>query len=181
MHVKRQFNTQRTCGLWLVYIGLLIIASASLGGEHLIQPVLLGFGFFIGYILIFVLPYINRLLAYGQNTKFQDRMDNISVALNVVLCTLCGLIIGFEDLRTVWLAIFIAVGIHFFGFYFSQGRLLILLAVLTVVNGIAGLALSNIPFLVFAFIDGGLKMLIGLKMLTLKYATKKSAETTFAE
>lgn len=176
-----RYNTQRTCGVWLIYIGVIIIASALTGGEFLIQPAVLGFGFLIGYIIIFVLPFVNRKLAYGQNTKFQGRMDNMSVLVNVILCTLCGLLIGFENPRVVWLAILIAVGIHFIGFYFSQGRLMILLAVLTIINGALGLALTAVPFLVFAIIDGSIKIVIGSRMLSLKYAMEKSAETSLAD
>ena len=42
---NREYNTQRTCGVWLVYIGVIIIVSAISGGELLIQPFILGVGF----------------------------------------------------------------------------------------------------------------------------------------
>ncbi|MDL4842360.1 DUF6609 family protein [Aquibacillus rhizosphaerae] len=160
-----EFNTQRTCGLWLVYIGLIIIISAIIGGELLIQPFLIGFGFFIGYFVIFVFPYVNQKLSYGKNSKFQDRMDNIAVFLNIILCTLCGLVIGSGNLRLLWLCIFIAVGIHFFGFYFSQGKIMLLLAALTIFNSLLGLFLISVPFLLFAVIDGVIKIGFGIKML----------------
>ncbi|MGD6801910.1 DUF6609 family protein [Rossellomorea aquimaris] len=163
---EREYNTQRTCGVWLVYIGALIILSALAGGDLLIQPFLLGFGYFAGFVLILGLPFVNRKLAYGKNSKFQDSIDNFSVVLNVVLCTACGLIIGFEDLRLLWCSIFIAVGIHFFGFYFSQGKRMVLLGILTVLNGVLGLILISIPFIIFALIDGLLKLLIGVKMMS---------------
>ncbi|WP_338151908.1 DUF6609 family protein [Mesobacillus campisalis] len=165
---EREYNTQRTCGLWLLYIGVMIILSSLVGGDLLIQPFILGIGYFIGFFVIFILPYVNRKLAYGKNTKFQDTMDNLSIVLNVLLCTACGLIIGFNDLRTFWLSIFIAVGVHFFGFYFSQGKVMILLGVLTIVNGFVGLLLVSAPFIFFAIIDGCLKFLFGLKMLNMK-------------
>ncbi|MDN4494405.1 DUF6609 family protein [Ureibacillus aquaedulcis] len=162
------FNTQRTCGVWLIYIGLVIIISALVGSDLLIQPFILGVGYFIGFIGILVLPYVNRKLAFGENTKFQDRMDNVSVVVNVLLCTACGMIIGFEDLRLLWLSIFIAVGIHFFGFYFSQGKLMIILGILTIINRTIGIMLISVPFIFFALIDGILKLLIGFKMVTIK-------------
>ncbi|MGM0845693.1 MAG: DUF6609 family protein [Bacillota bacterium] len=167
---KREYPSQRTCGVWLIYIGSLIIISALAAGELLIQPFLLGFGYFAGFVFILVLPFVNRKLAFGKNTKFQDKMDNLSVAGNVLLCTACGLIIGFENLRLLWLCIFIAVGIHFFGFYFSQGKLMLLLGFLTILNGIMGLLMISIPFIVFALIDGGLKLLVGIKMASMKQA-----------
>ncbi len=163
-----EYNTQRTCGLWLVYIGLIIILSAITGGELFIQPYIIGLGYFIGYFVIFVFPYVNQKLSYGKSSKFQDRMDNIAVFLNIVLCTISGLVIGFDDLRLMWLCIFIAVGIHFFGFYFSQGRVMLLLATLTIVNSFIGIFLISVPFVVFAVIDGVIKISFGVKMMLMK-------------
>lgn len=164
------YNNQRVCGLWLSYIGIIIILSAFSGGKLLIQPFLIGFGYVIGYIIIFILPYINQKLSYGKNTRFQDRMDNISLLFLVVFSTLCGLLIGVSDLRLLWLSIFLVVGIHFFGFYFSQGKLLIWLGLLTVANAVLGLILINTPFIIFAIIDGLLKISFGIKMLQMRRA-----------
>ncbi|ARK32379.1 DUF6609 family protein [Halalkalibacter krulwichiae] len=176
----REYNTQRTCGVWLVYIGVIVIVSALLGGDLLIQPLVLGIGYFVGFLLILVFPFVNRKLAYGKSTKFQDRMDNIAIVLNVVLCTACGLLIGFENVRLFWLSIFIVVGVHFFGFYFSQGRSMIVLGLLTVVNGLLGLVLIGVPFIVFALLDGGLKLLVGLKMFTMKREVNVPSEHLFS-
>jgi len=161
---NREYNTQRTCGVWLVYIGVIIIVSAMSGGELLIQPFILGVGYSLGYFLIFVLPYLNRKLAYGNNSKFQNKMDNITLIVTVILCTICGLFIGFDNLRLLWLSILIVIGIHFFGFYFSQGKLMIVLGVLTIINGLLGILIVNIPFLVVALIDATLKIVIGFRM-----------------
>ena len=42
---------------------------------------------------------------------------------------------------------------------------MIVLGTLTVVNGLLGILMVNIPFLVVALIDGTLKIIIGFKML----------------
>lgn len=168
-----EYNTQRTCGLWLGYIGLIIILSAITGGELFIQPYLIGLGYFIGYFVIFVFPYVNQKFSYGKNSKFQDRMDNIAVILNIILCTFCGLFIGFSDLRLLWLCIFIAVGIHFFGFYFSQGKVMLLLGAITILNSFIGLFLTSIPFVVFAVIDGIVKISFGVRMMLMKQQLHK--------
>lgn len=169
MGLKREYNTQRTVGVWLIYIGIIILISAILGGDLFIQPYVLGFGFFIGYFLIFGLPFVNNKLAYGKNSKFQDRMDNISVVVTIILCTLCGLIIGFEDLRLLWLSILLIVGIHFGGFYFSQGKLMLYLGGLTALNALAGIFFADIPFLLLAVIDALLKVAFGFCMLFMKH------------
>ncbi|MDX8365518.1 DUF6609 family protein [Cytobacillus sp. IB215665] len=157
-----KYPTQRTGGVWLIYVGIIIIFSALVGGELLIQPFTLGIGYLIGFIAILGFPFVNNKLAYGENTKFQNRMDNLFTMFNVLLCTACGFIIGFDNLRLFWLSIFIAVGIHFFGFYFSQGKMMILLGSFTILNGILGLLIIAVPFLVFAVIDGLLKLIIGV-------------------
>lgn len=162
---SRKYNTQRTVGLWLIYIGSLIIVSAISGGEGYIQPFILGFGYGIGYFLIFGLPYVNQRLSYGKNSKFQERMDNISVVITIALCTLCGFVIGFNDLRLLWLCIFVIIGIHFFGFYFSQGKIMILLGGLTILNSLIGIMMLATPFLLFAVIDGIIKIIFGVQML----------------
>lgn len=167
-NMKTEYNTQRTSGLWLVYIGVIIILSAITGADLYIQPFIFGFGYLVGFILILGLPYVNRKLAYGKNSKFQERMENVSVVLNVVLCTLCGIFIGVSDLRLLWLVIFIIVGIHFFGFYFSQGKLMLMLGGLTIINSLIGILLFYVPFILFAVIDGIIKLTIGFKMLLMR-------------
>ncbi|MFC4403840.1 DUF6609 family protein [Gracilibacillus xinjiangensis] len=165
MGTRREYNTQRTVGVWLIYIGVIIILSAITGGELFIQPYIMGFGFFIGFFLIFGLPFVNNKLAYGKNSKFQDRMDNISVAVTFILCTLCGLIIGFDDLRFVWLCIFFVIGVHFLGFYFSQGKLMLFLGGITAFIAVMGILFANIPFLLLALLDGIVKIIFGFQML----------------
>lgn len=165
---NREYNTQRTVGVWLVYIGVIIILSGITGDDLFIQPFIMGFGYFIGYFLIFGLPFVNKKLSYGKNSKFQDKMDNISVIFAIILCTFCGLVIGFDDLRLLWLCIFIVIGIHFFGFYFSQGKLMLLLGALTILNSLIGILLISVPFLLFAVIDGILKIILGFIMLFMK-------------
>ncbi|WP_214483116.1 DUF6609 family protein [Bacillus sp. SM2101] len=163
-----KYPTQRTGGVWLIYVGIIIIFSALVGGDLLIQPFILGLGYLVGFIAILGLPFVNRKLAYGENTKFQNKMDNLFTLLNVLLCTACGFIIGFDNLRLFWLSIFIAVGIHFFGLYFSQGKMMILLGSFTILNGILGLLIIDVPFLVFAIIDGLLKFIIGVKLINMR-------------
>ena len=171
---NREYNTQRTVGVWLVYIGSIIILSAITSGHLFMQPFLIGFGYFIGYFLIFGLPYVNKKLSYGKNSKFQDKMDNYSIIFTIILCTLCGLVIGFDDLRLLWLCIFVVIGIHFFGFYFSQGKIMLVLGILTIVNSLVGILFVSTPFLLFAAIDGILKISIGVKMLYMRRQLNRS-------
>lgn len=167
-NIKKEYNTQRTVGVWLIYIGILIFIAAITGNERFIQPYIMGIGFFVGYFFIFGLPFVNNKLSYGKNSKFQDRMDNISVVANMILCTLCGLFIGFDDLRLLWLSIFFVVGLHFCGFYFSQGPIMLVLGGLTALNAALGILLVNVPFLLLAGMDSVLKIMFGIKMVLMK-------------
>ncbi|KAB8135703.1 hypothetical protein F9U64_10515 [Gracilibacillus oryzae] len=166
--VKREYNNQRTVGVWLVYIGIIIILAAVVAGDLFIQPYIMGFGYFIGFFLILGLPFVNNRLAYGKNSKFQDRMDNIMIAVTILLCTLCGWIIGIDNLRLLWLCIFLIIGLHFLGFYFSQGKLMIILGAILVVNALIGIFSASVPFLLIAVIDGMVKIGFGIKMLGMK-------------
>ncbi|GMA07440.1 hypothetical protein GCM10025886_05910 [Tetragenococcus halophilus subsp. flandriensis] len=163
-----RYNTQRVSGVWFLYIGVVIIISAIFGGNSIFNPYIFGFGFAIGYFLIFGLPFINNKLAYGKNTKFQDRMDNFTIIISLILVTLCGVLISFEDLRFLWLAVFIVMGLHFIGFYFSQGKIVLILGGLVTINGVLGLILPLVPFLIFAIIDGILKISFGIYMISLR-------------
>lgn len=165
---RNKYPTQRTSGVWLVYIGLIIILATAVGGDLLVQPYVIGIGYALGFFFILALPFVNRRLAYGENTKFQERFDNLAIVLNFVLCTLCGLYIGFSDLRLLWLCLFIAIGVHFVLFYFSQGGWMLVLAALTTANAALGLILTDVPFFIFAVVDGTLKIGVGIKLLSQK-------------
>lgn len=163
----RIYNNQRVGGVWLIYIGIVIILSALMDRELLIQPVVLGVGFGVGYFIIYGLPFIKKRLSYGKDSKFQERMDNLSVFGSVILCTFVGIWIGFDDARFVWLLILLIIGLHFLGFYFSLGKYIVILGLLSTLNALAGLILVNVPFLVFALIDGLLKIGFGIKLVSL--------------
>lgn len=163
-----QHHTQRTCGVWLMYIGIVIMIAVWTAGEFLIQPVIFGLGYCFGFILILVLPCVNRKLATGRQTTFQNSMDNLAVTFNIIFCSLCGWMIGISDLRLLWLSVLLVVGLHFLGFYFSQGKWIVVLGVLTVLNALAGLIFMEIPFLLVGTLDGVLKLLFGIKLFSLR-------------
>lgn len=131
-----RYNTQRVSGVWFIYIGINVTISAIFGGHSIFNPYIFAFGFVTGYFLTFDLPFVNNKLAYGKNTKFQDRMDNLTIVISLILVTLCGIFIGFEDLRFLWLTAFIVMGFHFIGFYFSQGKIVLILGGLITLSGL---------------------------------------------
>lgn len=164
----RSYNTQRVVGVWFLYIGVIVVLSSVFAGDFIFHPYIFGVGFIVGYVTIFGLPVVSKKLAYGKNTKFQDNMDNLSIGVSLILMTLCGTLIGFENLRLLWLAVFTILGFHLMGFYFSQGPIVLLMGALVATNGVLGLSLSLVPFVLFAIVDGFLKIGFGIYMISRK-------------
>lgn len=161
-----RYVSQRLCGLWLMYIGVIVMLAVWFSGSDLLNVVLLGIGYVIGYVLIFMLPYASRRLVSGKSDRFQDIWDNISLGFMVIGCTLVGMLVGFDDVRLAWLLIFLVVGIHFIGFYFSQGMSMVVLGVSTIVLIVIGLLFSELPFGFVMVLDGLLKFGFGVYLFT---------------
>lgn len=163
---SHRYVSQRLCGLWLMYIGVIVMLAVWFSGSDLLNVVLLGIGYVIGYVLIFMLPYASRRLVIGKSDRFQDIWDNISLGFMVIGCTLVGMLVGFDDVRLAWLLIFLVVGIHFIGFYFSQGMSMVVLGVLTIVLIVIGLLFSELSFGFVMVLDGLLKFGFGVYLFT---------------
>ncbi len=74
--------------------------------------------------------------------------------------------IGHSDLRKLWLSIFLAVGIHFVPFFIVHGKSLLVLAFLTILCSILGLAHTSVPFHNFTYIDAFIKICFGIHLFT---------------
>lgn len=164
-----QYGTRRVCGIWFIYIGIIIILSMFSAYE---SQVMNGGLFGFGYCLGFYLCYGNRKilfnrLATSEQTTFQRRMSNLAVGVLFAFCTIFGLFswLTHQNPRTVWLLIFLAVGIHFLMFYFVHGIPVVLLGIYTCIVAIVGLVFVDIPFSRFAFLDAAGKMFVGIYFL----------------
>ena len=148
-----KYPNQRIAGLWFIWIGITIILSAIFSNHLFIQPALFAGGFTIGFFILYILPFIKKRLSYGEPTKVQKMAINASLALMAVLVMASVQWIGHSDLRKLWLGIFLAVGIHFVPFFVVHGKSLLLLAFLTILCSILGLAFTSVPFHYFAYAD----------------------------
>ncbi len=169
----RKYNEKRSCGLWLIIIGIVIIAASMLGGEQKVSLPIFVVGYAIGFYIAIINKKIAKRLSWGKSSAFQNRVANLSIALLFVLMFLiAGPFFASQDWRMIWLGAFLATGLHFFPFYFVHGKSMIPLAVLCSANAVIGMILPTLPFLALALIDGGIKVAFGIYLLFLSHQTK---------
>ncbi len=161
-----KYPNQRIAGPWFIWIGIIIILAAVFGNGLFLQPALFAGGFAIGFLIIFILPFIKKKLSYGTPSKVQKIASNASMGLMVVLIMVYVQYIHHSDLRTLWLVIFLIVGIHFIPFFIVHGKTLLLLAFLTILCSVLGLVLTSVPFSYFVYIDALIKICFGVYLFT---------------
>lgn len=85
---------------------------------------------------------------------------------------LAGSFFPTQNWRMIWLGAFLAVGLHFFPFYFVHGVSMIGIAILCSANAVIGMFVPTIPFIVLALIDGIIKIGFGIYLLFFSKPTK---------
>lgn len=160
------FNDKRCCGLWFIIIGAVILVAAAFGGEQKINTAIFVVGFMGGFYLSVVNKSIVSKLSHGPSSPFQNRVATLAVVLLFPLMfLLSGPFFPSENWRMIWLGAFLAVGLHFFPFYFVHGKSMLLIGLLCIVNAGVGMLFGGIPFLVFAAIDALIKIGFGIYLL----------------
>ncbi|WP_237712810.1 DUF6609 family protein [Bacillus methanolicus] len=163
---RLQFLSKRVCGLWLIWVALVILIGTLFGGEQKINMTIFDIGYITGFFFIFVNKSLYKKLSFGSPSMFQRKITTISLILMFVLLILFG---GphFQnhDYRLIWLGAFLAIGIHFIPFYFVHGILMIPLALLLTINAFVGIYNPNIDFKYIAYIDIAVKVFFGIILL----------------
>jgi hypothetical protein len=163
---KLHFLNKRTCGVWLIWISIVILIGTIYGGEEKIQQTVFYIGYFSGFILIIGNKWLNRKLSFGTPSKFQNRMSIISIIIMfVLLAALGGPYFVVHNYRMIWLGIFLAIGLHFFPFAFVHGKSMVILGVFVSINAFVGLKNAIIPFYVIAYMDVMIKAITGFILL----------------
>ena len=113
-----EFNNKRSCGLWLLLIGLVLAISLACGGDFYINP----FVFMAGYYICFYIANINKKVrqhfSNGKFSKFQIKIVYISIALLFILMFLiAGPFFAGGRWKFLWLGVLLATGLHFFILY----------------------------------------------------------------
>ena len=157
---KLEFLNKRIAVLWLIWIGVVIIIATIVGGEFLVHPVVFGVGYFTGFLFILRNKYLRKKLSFGPLSKFQYKVENLSI---VLLFVLMGLISGryFEtnDYRMIWMGALLATGIHFIPFAILHRKSMIYISIPLIIITLFGLIDSNIPFIYVAISDEIIKVL----------------------
>ena len=163
-----EFNNKRSCGLWLLLIGIVLAISLACGGKFYINP----FVFLAGYYICFYIANINKKIRQhfsdGKFSKFQIKMVYISLAsLFILMFLIAGpFFVGFRW-KYIWLGVLLATGVHFLILYYVHGKAMIGLGILCSINATLGYILKNIPFVYFGVTDIIIKILYGLYLLFL--------------
>ncbi|WP_375335083.1 DUF6609 family protein [Paenibacillus illinoisensis] len=152
--------------MWLTIIGSVIILSTLFGGIHYLNPFIFMTGYFVGFYISFFNSNVHRRLSQGPSIPFQDRVGNLGIiALFILMFLIAGPFFPSMDWRMIWLGAFLATGVHFFIFYYVHGRSMIILGTVCTVIAIGGMLFQHVPFLYFGFLDGAIKLGIGLFLL----------------
>lgn len=165
-NVKLEFNGKRLCGLWLLIIGVVIIAATVVEGPFVLNPIVFMIGFGIGFYLTNYNKTILTKFMDGEFTEFQEKMSRIGVlSLFPLIFILGGTFIPSGDWRMMWLGALLATGIHFLPFYYVHGKSMIYLSIICSCLAIIGMFSKEIPFLYFGVGDGIVKTLFGVYLL----------------
>ena len=145
-----EFNNKRSCGLWLVLIGMVLIIAILFENNFLVNPFIFLFGYYICFYIVNINKKIRKKLSQGAFSKFQIKMIYISL----------------------WLGVLLATGIHFFILYYVHGKTMIFLGLICTVISILGYVLPAVPFICFGVADGITKICFGVYMLFFSNPTR---------
>ena len=152
----------RRGGLFLVLIGVGLIAAIALSGDALVSyPV-----FFAGIALAIVSLFVSKRLSDGRPTRAQLLALAAALVLEAVLFALLPRMLppGTSE-RVRWLWVLMIVGVHFLPMAVSFGPLFLLLGGACISNAALGLLLPDVPFGLFGLVDGALKVFVGVGSL----------------
>ena len=171
---KLEFNHKKSCGLWLIVVGLVIALATLIGGKQIINMQVFSFGYIISFLSINMNKKLINKLSTGNSTKFQNKVSLYSVILLFILMFLLGgPFFATENWRLIWLGALMATAIHFFPFYFVHGKSMILLGIVCSINIAIGYIYSDMSLSIVAYIDALIKLLFGLYLFFLSKPSKR--------
>ena len=171
---KLEFNHKKSCGLWLIVVGLVIALATLIGGKQIINMQVFSFGYIISFLSINMNKKLINKLSTGNSTKFQNKVSLYSVILLFILMFLLGgPFFATENWRLIWLGAWMATAIHFFPFYFVHGKSMILLGIVCSINIVIGYIYSDMSLSIIAYIDALIKLLFGLYLFFLSKPSKR--------
>ena len=152
--------------MFVFLMGAGIAVGAFLGEGRFVAPLIIGFmSAFVAQSLF--ARRLTRSLGKPTRTQVMALVGAIVLefaSTGVVFYFFRNDFASGSRLRGFWLWILLVVGSHFLIIAVAQGPWMLLLGGLCILNAIAGLLLPNVPLVIFWFMDGALKMLIGSRM-----------------
>ncbi|MFC9448198.1 DUF6609 family protein [Bacillus cereus] len=159
-----KYPRQKINGIWLIIAGTaMFLLLIKYDGYPNVWP------FIIVYILGMIWqlnPKTREKLAVGSGTTKQKKWANFSMMLLAILVFL-AFHFGDGDIRSCWLLILLAVGIHFLMFIPVHGKIMFLLSFVLIINASIGLTITNVNLDVFFVVDGLIKILFGMIFIRL--------------
>lgn len=170
-----EFNNKRSCGLWLILVGAVLVISIIFGGKFLINPITFLIGYYVSFYIANINKKIRSKLSQGKASKFQIKMIYVSIALLFVLMfCIAGPFIPSLNWRLIWLGVNLATALHFGGFYFVHGKSMILLGIICTALAVCGYLMPGLTLL-FLTLDAVTKLSFGIWMLAFSKPTKTTA------
>lgn len=157
-----EFNHKKQCGLWLMLIGIVLIAAVICGSEFLVNP----FVFLIGYYACFFGVNVNKKLreklSQGSISKKQIKMIYFSIAaLFILMFFIAGPFIPGWHWRQIWLGVLLATAIHFFLWFFIHGWSMVILGTVCIAIAAAGYIFTGLPMSAVCIADAAAKLICG--------------------
>lgn len=156
------YPTIRRSAVLVLILGVSLVAQTAVLAYPFAYSILLA-GIAAGAIAF---TFFKGRYLYGKPTPLQSVAIYVALILGVIL--LIGLFVFLPDYasRTFLLAMLLVIGIDFLPLSIASGPMLLLLASLCILNAVLGLWLQGLPLTIFAGIDGVLKIIFGILMLT---------------
>lgn len=163
---KLTFLNKGRCGMWLIWIGAVIILGTIIGGSNCLNPMVFGVGYSFGMFMMLKSKFVKKHFSLGENSKFQNKISGISILLMFVLMSLIsGRYFATYNYRMIWLGALLATAIHFIPFSIVHGKLLLVLSIPLAINALVGMLEPSASFYYFGIIDGIIKILFGIMLI----------------
>ena len=167
-----EFNNKRSCGLWLILVGAVLVISMVFGGKFLINPITFLAGYYVSFYIANINKKVRSKLSQGKASKFQIMMIYASIAfMFLMMFCIAGPYIPSFNWRLIWLGVNLATALHFGGFYFVHGKSMIILGMICTALAVCGYIFPEITIFVL-FADALVKLLFGIWMFVFGKPTK---------
>lgn len=159
---KLTFLNKGRCGIWLIWIGAVIILGTIIGGSNCLNPLVFGIGYSFGMFMMLKSKFVEKHFSLGENSKFQNKISGTSILFMFVLMSLIsGRYFATYNYRMIWLGALFATAIHFIPFSLVHGKFLLILSIPLAINALVGMFEPSVSFYYFGVVDGIIKIIFG--------------------